>query len=86
MGEVIDIETAVTKSVCVGCPATTEELVPSEAREQCPFYTTYVDHADGETVEITHHECHNPRLLGEFVGAGLLVMRSIDPLTGKEID
>jgi hypothetical protein len=85
MGKVIGIETAITKTVCVGCPAIEEELIPSDARDQCPFYRTYVDHADGGTVEMTHHECHNSRLLGEFVGTGLIEMKSVDPLTGREI-
>ena len=83
MGEVIDIDAA--KNICAGCPAVNEELIESGAREECPFYKTYTDYADGGSVEIKHHECHNPRLLGDFVGSGLLEMKQIDPFTGQEI-
>jgi NAD-dependent dihydropyrimidine dehydrogenase PreA subunit len=70
---------------CEGCPAASDGFAVTEVTEQCPHYESYVIHADGHTVEVTHYNCNNAEMLGKFVGAGLLVSRNINPLTGEEI-
>jgi hypothetical protein len=76
----IDLEQA-----CEGCPAAYDGFAVTEATKECPFYETYVTHADGGAVEVTHHNCANIGMLGEFAGAGLIVTREVDPFTGQDI-
>jgi hypothetical protein len=71
------------EQACEGCPAAYDGLAITDETKKCPFYKTYINHVDGGSVEVEHHNCHNTDMLGKYAGAGILVTREVDPFTGE---